>query len=54
MTIPLLDRQPPDDDLAWMRDAYTAFDVVRAFGQDPREALREVLGRRSSWKRRST
>jgi hypothetical protein len=45
MTIPLLDHELADDEIAWMRDVYTAFDAVRASHADPREALREVLGR---------
>ena len=45
MTIPLLDHDLAQDELDWMRDVYAAFDAARASHDDPREALREVLGR---------
>ncbi len=45
MTIPLLDHELAQDELDWMRDVYAAFDAARASHDDPREALRAVLGR---------
>ena len=45
MTIPLLDHDLAEDEIGWMRDVYAAFDAARASHTDPREALREVLGR---------
>jgi len=43
--LPLLDHELADDEIAWMRDVYAAFDAARASYDDPREALRSVLGR---------
>ena len=45
MTIPLLDHDLAQDELDWMCDVHAAFDAARASHDDPREALREVLGR---------
>ena len=45
MSIPLLDHELADDEIAWMRDVHAAFDATRGSHDDPREALREVLGR---------
>jgi hypothetical protein len=49
--IPLLDHELAEDELAWMKAVYEDFSKIRAAfsGRDeefnPREALREVLGR---------
>jgi hypothetical protein len=51
LTIPLLDHELTEEELAWMNSVYEDFEKVRAslFGRekefDPKEALREVLGR---------
>ncbi len=45
MTLPLLDHELAQDEIDWMRDVYAAFDAARATQPNPREALREVLGR---------
>jgi hypothetical protein len=45
MTIPLLDHELADDEIAWMRDVHAAFAAERPAHADPREALRAVLGR---------
>ena len=45
MSIPLLDHELADDEIAWMADVYAAFAAARPAHADPREALREVLGR---------
>jgi hypothetical protein len=50
-TIPLMDHELADDEIAWMKSVHAAFKAARdsfsgpeaAF--DPKEALREVLGR---------
>src|SRR3954470_5583246 len=50
-TIPLLDHELADDELAWMRAVYQDFSEIRASfagredAFDPKQALREVLGR---------
>lgn len=50
-TLPILDHELAADETAWMQQVYQDFDQVRAsFGGriaafDPKEALREVLGR---------
>jgi hypothetical protein len=50
-SIPLLDHQLADDELAWMKGVYADFATLRAgfagkeSGFNPKEALREVLGR---------
>jgi hypothetical protein len=43
--IPLLDHDLAEDELAWMQSVYTAFSNTRAGYADPKDALREVLGR---------
>jgi hypothetical protein len=49
--IPLLDHELADDELAWMKAVYEDFDKIRASFSgretefDPKEALRQVLGR---------
>jgi hypothetical protein len=50
-SLPLLDHELAEDELAWMKAVYTDFDSIRASfagadeGSDPKQALREVLGR---------
>jgi hypothetical protein len=44
LSIPLLDHELADDELAWVNAVYADFAAARA-GRDPRETLREVLGR---------
>ena len=44
-SIPLLDHELAEDELAWMQAVYDDFDNTRAAFSDPKEALREVLGR---------
>jgi hypothetical protein len=50
-SIPLLDHQLADDELAWMRAVYEDFDRIRAESSkrgtefSPKDALREILGR---------
>jgi len=43
--IPLLDHQLAADELAWMKSVYEDFGKIRASYADPKDALREVLGR---------
>jgi hypothetical protein len=43
--IPLLNHELADDELAWMQDVYDDFSRTRPSFADPREALRQVLGR---------
>jgi hypothetical protein len=43
--IPLLDHQLAEDEVAWMRAVYADFMKVRASFADPKDTLREVLGR---------
>ncbi len=50
-TMPLLDHELAEDEVAWMRDVYTEFDTLRAACADrgaqfdPKQALRDVLSR---------
>src|ERR1700704_3134053 len=46
-SIPLLDHELANDEHAWMQAVYADFSKLRAAssGRDPKEALREVLGR---------
>ncbi len=50
-SIPLLDHELADDELAWMKAVYRDFNEIRAASSDrggafdPKDALREVLGR---------
>jgi hypothetical protein len=44
-SIPLLDHELAEDELAWMKAVYDDFSKVRASFADPKQALREVLGR---------
>jgi hypothetical protein len=43
--IPLLDQDLAEDELAWMQSVYTTFSSIRAAHANPKDALREVLGR---------
>lgn len=43
--LPLLDHDLAEDELAWMRAVYQDFQATRAEFADPKEALRNVLGR---------
>ena len=45
MALPVLDHQLAADEIAWMGAVYAAFDAARRQGSDPKETLREVLGR---------
>jgi hypothetical protein len=48
-SIPLLDHELADDELAWMKGVYTDFAALRAGREqdfNPKEALREVLARK--------
>jgi hypothetical protein len=44
-SIKLLDHELAEDELAWMRSVYQDFSRIRASFADPKQALREVLGR---------
>ena len=50
-TIPLLDHELAEDEVAWMQNVYTDFDTLRAAYAgggarfDPKQALRDVLSR---------
>jgi hypothetical protein len=44
-SIPLLDHELADDELAWMKGVYEDFGKIRAAYSNPKDALREVLGR---------
>jgi hypothetical protein len=52
MTIPVLDHELADDELAWVNGVYEAFNTARtgfaglANEFDPKETLREILGRK--------
>ena len=46
--IPLLDHDLADDEIAWMKSVYEDFADARARFDDPKEALRQVLGRSST------
>ncbi|MEJ0017266.1 MAG: hypothetical protein WDN25_11995 [Acetobacteraceae bacterium] len=43
--IPLLDHDLAPDEIAWMQSVYADFAKVRGSFADPKEALRDVLGR---------
>jgi hypothetical protein len=43
--IPLLDHELAADELAWMKGVYSDFGKVRTSFANPKDALREVLGR---------
>jgi hypothetical protein len=45
MEIPLLDHELADDELRWVERVYRDFAAARETAAEPREALREVLGR---------
>jgi hypothetical protein len=44
-TIPLLDHDLADDELAWMKSVHSDFREARASHANPKDALREVLSR---------
>jgi hypothetical protein len=44
-SIKLLDHELAEDELAWMRSVYRDFCKIRTSFADPKQALREVLGR---------
>lgn len=43
--LPVLDHELAEDEIAWMAAVYADFAATRARHADPKEALREVLGR---------
>ncbi len=44
-SIPLLDHQLAEDELAWMKSVYEDFSKTRAVFANPKDALRDVLSR---------